>query len=238
MFGSPPLIPLIETVALERSSNDQPARLLEPTDFRLQDGDRVSLTGPSGSGKSVFLRLIALLDRADQGTVSWRGSVVEPATIPAFRRRVAYLPQRAAMFDGTVEQNLRYPFSLAAYRGMRFDLDVVTRLAAHTGRTTKFLNRNVMDLSGGESQIVALMRVLQLSPEVLLLDEPTASLDPNSALEVELLVSNWFAQRNSEFEKPTARASIWVSHDPAQATRTGSRHLTMQQGRLSEGLAS
>ena len=82
--------------------------LLQPTDFSLDAGERIALTGPSGSGKSVLLRALSLLDPLDGGDVYWRGRPVTRARIPAFRRHVAYLRQRAALLDGSVEDNLRY----------------------------------------------------------------------------------------------------------------------------------
>jgi putative ABC transport system ATP-binding protein len=77
--------------------------------------------------------------------------------------------------------------------------------------------------------VTALIRVLQLSPEALLLDEPTAALDPQAVRAVEALVAAWFDANRA------ARASIWVSHDPAQAERVGTRQFAMQAGRLAAG---
>jgi len=217
-------------VAASGATRHDPARgltLLAPTDFTLHEGDRAVITGPSGSGKSVFLRALALLDPIDGGRILWRGEPVRRARIPDYRRRVAYIAQRPAMLDGSVEDNLRYPFELKVYRDARFDRDAAARLAAAAGRGGDFLSKRAGDLSGGEAQIAALIRVLQLAPDVLLLDEPTASLDPASAREIEALVAVWFAQDAS-------RASIWVSHDPQQAGRVGARQLTMTAGTLAE----
>jgi putative ABC transport system ATP-binding protein len=131
------------------------------------------------------------------------------------------------MLDGSVEDNLRYPFSLKVYRDARFDRERVVELARRAGRGSDFLDKRASELSGGEAQIAALIRVLQVDPDVLLLDEPTASLDPASAREIEALVSAWFDDGHDE------RASIWVSHDPAQAKRVGERQLVMTAGTLS-----
>jgi putative ABC transport system ATP-binding protein len=218
---------LLKASGVTRRDPARDITLLHPTGFTLYEGDRVSITGPSGSGKSVFLRALALLDAVDGGVVTLRGHAIARAGIPAYRRRVAYIAQRPAMLDGSVEDNLRYPFSLHAYRDARFDRTRATQLASAAGRSSDFLDRRVSDLSGGEAQIAALLRVLQLDPEVLLLDEPTSSLDPASAQAIESLVEAWFAVH-------PARASIWISHDPVQARRVSTRHLTMQAGHLDE----
>jgi putative ABC transport system ATP-binding protein len=223
-------MPTTELIATHHVTRRDAARatvLLQPTDFALHEGERAAITGPSGSGKSVFLRTLALLDACDDGFVTWRGERIARAGIPAYRRRVAYIAQRPAMLDGTVEDNLRYPYSLKAYRDAQFDRDIAARLAQAAGRGADFLDKFASDLSGGEAQIAALVRVLQLAPDVLLLDEPTASLDPESARAIEALVAAWF-------DAHAARASIWVSHDHEQARRVATRHLTMTAGVLSE----
>ncbi|MDR5750507.1 MULTISPECIES: ATP-binding cassette domain-containing protein [unclassified Caballeronia] len=221
---------LIAACGVERRDPVRRAILLHPTDFVLREGDRAVITGPSGSGKSVFLRTLALLDPLDAGQILWRGEPIARARVPAYRRRVAYIAQRPAMLDGSVEDNLRYPFGLKVYRDLHFDRAAVARLAAAASRSDDFLDKRASELSGGEAQIAALIRVLQLAPDVLLLDEPTASLDPDSAREIEALVAAWSA------EAP-ARASIWISHDPAQARRVGDRQLTMVAGTLAEALS-
>lgn len=219
--------PLLRATALTRRDPVRDTTLLHATTFALSGGQRAVITGPSGSGKSVFLRALALLDPADDGVIQWRGRAIARGGIPAYRRRVAYIAQRPAMLDGSVEDNLRYPFSLKVYRDVRFDHERVVELARRAGRDAGFLDKRASELSGGEAQIAALIRVLQVDPDVLLLDEPTASLDPASALEIEALVDAWFADGGGQ------RASIWVSHDPAQARRAGERQLAMTAGTLS-----
>ncbi|WP_322062659.1 ATP-binding cassette domain-containing protein [Paraburkholderia sp. J63] len=219
---------LVEAKRIARRDAQRDQVLLHPTDFTLRAGQRVVLTGPSGSGKSVFLRALALLDPLDGGTVHWHGRPVAHGLVPRYRRHIAYVRQRPALIDGTVEDNLRYPYSLAVYRDTAFDAARVRSLLDAAGRGSDFLARATAELSGGEAQIVALVRVLQLDPEALLLDEPTASLDPESANAVETLIAQWF-----ERERAT-RATVWVSHDPAQAQRVGTRHITMRAGVLDE----
>jgi putative ABC transport system ATP-binding protein len=228
-------LPLVDAEDISRRDPQSGQTLLHPTRFALHAGDRVAITGPSGSGKSVFLRALALLDPLDSGHINWHGKPVERANIPRYRRNVAYIRQRPAILDGTVEDNLRYPFSLKAYRDVRFDRARAASLAAQAGRGEGFLDKRASELSGGEAQITALIRVLQLAPEVLLLDEPTASLDPESSHAIEGLVHAWFGA--DDVDTPAgnpAHASVWVSHDPAQATRMSQRHLVMRAGVLGE----
>ncbi len=217
---------LIETRALTRSDERRQLALLQPTNFTLSRGDRVSITGSSGSGKSVFLRALALLDAPTSGQVLWNGQPIANAQIPHYRSHVGYLSQRPALLEGTVEDNLRFPYSLKTLNKRRFDLQAVTTLLGHAGKTPDFLAKNAGDLSGGESQVVSLIRSLQLNPEVLLLDEPTAALDPTSSGDVEALIDAWFAADK-------ARAYIWVSHDLDQARRMSDVHLQMNAGVLS-----
>ncbi len=219
---------LLEARGVVRRDAHTASTLLAHTDFLLAANERVVISGPSGAGKSVFLRALALLDPLDGGEVLWHGRGIERREIPRFRRCVAYVRQRPALIDGTVEDNLRYPYSLDAYRDARFDRERASRLARAAGRGAHFLDKRASEMSGGEAQVTALVRVLQLDPEVLLLDEPTASLDPETVLAIEALVELWFATDRA------ARACIWVSHDPAQAARVGRRQLTLCAGRLAE----
>jgi putative ABC transport system ATP-binding protein len=125
-----------------------------------------------------------------------------------------------------VEDNLRLPFALKAHRGRRFDRERILQLLEGLGRSAAFLDRSSRDLSGGEAQIVALLRAVQLDPALLLLDEPTASLDNVTAQAVEGLLDRWFAAGQGE------RALVWVSHDLDQARRVTGRCLHMRSGRL------
>jgi putative ABC transport system ATP-binding protein len=218
---------LLQLTGVTRIDPQRRTTLLHTTDFRLRGGDRVALTGPSGSGKSVLLRTLALLDAPDAGHLLWRGERVASADVPRYRRHVGYLSQRAAMIEGTVEDNLRLPYSLKAYVGQTFNPGAVTELLTAAGKTPAFMQQAAADLSGGEAQIVALIRILQTGPDVMLLDEPTAALDPASARTVEQLVRGWFEENAS-----SGRAYVWVSHDPAQAERVSDLHLTMNAGRL------
>lgn len=215
--------PLITAVGVSRTDDRTGTLLLQPLQFTLAAGERLAITGPSGSGKSVLLRTLALLDAPHAGEVHWQGAAVTAAHITAYRSQVCYIAQQPALLDGNVEYNLRYPYSLKVHATACFQRDAALQLLAKAGKPAGFLGKQASELSGGESQVLALVRALQLNPQVLLLDEPTAALDPDSARQVEALVDAWF---------DASRALIWVSHDPAQAQRVSNRQSVMKAGSL------
>ncbi|OCS47183.1 ABC transporter ATP-binding protein [Ralstonia pickettii] len=218
---------MLAATSLERRDARSGATLLQPATLVVRAGDRIALTGPSGGGKSVLLRALALLDPLDGGQVTWQGEAIHLSAVPAYRCHVAYVRQRPALLPGTVEDNLLMPYQLRARRhSAAFDRDAAIALLAGAERDASFLKKNASDLSGGEAQIAALVRTLQTHPTVLLLDEPTAALDPASAHAVESLLQHWFAQA------PERHAWIWVTHDPAQAERVGRQHWRMAAGQL------
>src|SRR5207248_9022630 len=165
----------------------------------------------------------------NEGHVRWQGRAVATGEVPRVRSQAVYLHQRPALVEGTVEYNLRLPYSLHASRRHQFNPRMVLKLLSVLGRGDEFLSQTDHNLSGGERQIVAVVRALQLEPSVLLLDEPTAALDREAARAIERLILNW--QR----EKTAERAFVWVSHSHEQIKRIASRIVSMHDGRLVEG---
>lgn len=222
-------VPVLTAGGIGRRNPRGRGWLLRGVSLELLLGDRLVISGPSGAGKTVLLRALALLDPLDVGTIHWNGGPLRCEAIPSFRSQVVYLHQRPALFEGSVAENLEHPYSLNVYGGRRFDRDRVVDLLKDLGRAEPFLDKLARDLSGGEGQILALLRAIQLDPTVLLLDEPTASLDRDTTRAIERLIDRWFTER------PGARALIWISQDPGQARRVANRALWMQAGRLEPG---
>jgi len=190
-------------------------------DLTLAAGERLAVTGPSGSGKTLLLRSLAGLDLLDEGTVTFAGTPLLDWSMPRYRAQVAYLPQRSVMVEGTVATNLRLPFGLKAHRARSFPTEAVDALLERLGRGASFLDQSATDLSGGESQLVALMRVLLVEPVVLLLDEPSASLDEDATAALEDVVRAWLAAR-------AERAVIWTGHQRSQLQRVAQRCVALE----------
>ncbi|MCA9138970.1 MAG: ATP-binding cassette domain-containing protein, partial [Planctomycetales bacterium] len=200
--------------------------LLDSVTFDVSAGDRIGLVGPTGSGKSLLLRSIAMLEPIDSGSLLWKSSPIRNDQVTNYRSNVIYLHQRAARFEGTVESVLQLPFTLAANRDRSFDRQWIIRQLASVDRDASFLEQTHDQLSGGETQIVALLRAIQLAPTVLLLDEPTSALDSLAAAHVESIVMRWFD------DSPALRAYVWVSHDPSQSERVCRTVTRMRAGRI------
>src|SRR5699024_8237505 len=139
---------------------------------------------------------------------------------PEWRAQVAYVSQQPALPEGNVLDALALPFRLRVHRDKVFDRDRACHYLSRLGLDEDFLARDVSRLSGGEAQMVNLLRSVLIAPRVLLLDEPTASLDAKHTAHVETLVADWLAASPE-------RACVWTSHDVAQLARVTGRRLIL-----------
>lgn len=182
--------------------------LLKDIDLTIAPGERVGITGPSGSGKSLLLRALADMDPFD-GRISLRGEVAHSMPAPRWRRRVALLPATAAWWHDTVGPHFKR-FEAPDYAALGFPAEVESW--------------EIRRLSSGERQRLALLRVLAMAPEVLLLDEPTANLDGENTRLAEALIT--------EYGRVSGASILWVSHDVEQLKRLCTRAYRMETGRL------
>jgi putative ABC transport system ATP-binding protein len=180
------------------------------------DGGVTVLVGPSGSGKSTLLRCCNRLQAPDAGTVRFRGddvSSVDPLTL---RRRIGMVFQRPTPFAGTVRANLEVAEPALSDHAAELAMERV-------GLTAEFLARDARALSGGEAQRVCLARTLVTTPEVVLMDEVTSSVDPTARLGLEGL-----ARALADVRVPV----VWVTHDLAQMRRIADHVLVVVGGRI------
>ncbi len=182
-------------------------RHVGPLSLEVAPGECVCLSGPSGAGKSLLLRAIADLEPRD-GTVMLDGRACREFSGPEWRCRVGLLGAESQWWFDQVGRH----FPEADEAGL-----------AALGFGPEVMAWEVARLSTGERQRLALLRLLANEPQALLLDEPTASLDPEMVRRVEALIDD-YRQRH---QVPL----LWVSHDPAQIARVGDRHLRVVAGR-------
>lgn len=181
-----------------------------PVSLVIEPGECVCLSGPSGAGKTVLLRAIADLD-VHQGVVRVGDQLCESMPAPQWRQKVGLLTANSSWWLGTT----------GAHMPKVNGTDV-----EQLGLAQNILKKPIAQLSTGELQRLALLRLLTNQPAVLLLDEPTASLDAENVERVEALVKQYREQHNA--------AVLWVSHDKAQAKRVASRQFKMVAGKLTE----
>jgi len=183
----------------------------------------LTITGPSGSGKSSLLLLLNLMRDATAGRILLDGEDIRRLDVLELRRRVGIVFQKPYLFKGTVEYNILMGPRL---RGVNPDFSPGW-LLERVGLSPSMLEQEATNLSGGEQQRVALARTLANSPEVLLLDEVTASLDSNSARFIEDLVR--------ELCREQGLTVVWVTHYLEQVERVGDNNVMLVEGRLLEG---
>ncbi|QJB56397.1 ATP-binding cassette domain-containing protein [Pseudodesulfovibrio sp. zrk46] len=156
--------------------------ILDDASLVIEQGTYCLVRGPSGAGKSTLLRLLCLLEEPQSGHVVINGTATD-AMVPAqLRRNVAYVQQMPTLLPGTVRENLLLPFSFKSNEGLLQPTDeVLLSYLSSFLLDCITLETRADTLSVGQSQRVCLIRSLLLEPEVILMDEPTASLDADSA---------------------------------------------------------
>lgn len=194
----------------------QPAEA-QPVDFLLEAGACLGLQGPSGVGKSCLLRSLAGLDLPRAGRLLLQGQDFALWARPLYRSLVMLVSQKPLFKPGSVQENLDLPLQWAVHRHKR---PVAPDFAA-LGLPANFGQRDVDQLSGGERQKLALLRALRLDPRLLLLDEPTSAMDPESVEQSEALLKSWLQQDE--------RSCIVVSHQPTQLARLTTQTLQLHK---------
>ena len=196
--------------------------LLDKITMEIAGGPMTVILGPNGSGKSLLLRVCHGLIPPGEGTVLWRGGDAQES-----RTRQAMVFQDPVMLRRSVAANVGYALRLngvpAPERGVR-----IGDALAHAG-LTDLKNRPATVLSGGEQQRLALARAWALKPEILFLDEPTASLDPGATGAVEAIIGDMHS---------AGCKIVMTTHDLGQARRLAEDVVFLHKGRIAERSAA
>lgn len=200
------------------------AVILHEVNLTVERGEILGLIGPTGSGKTTLLRLINLLDKPSAGSILFSGKEVSgrpEKEALATRRKMAMVFQKPVMFKDSVKENVSYGLRMRG-RKERYEKIRVEEALEMVG-LSGYESRDANTLSGGEMQRIALARALILQPELLLLDEPTANLDPRSADSIDNLLSSLAGSRT---------AVILATHNMEQCRKLAGRVAVLQAGRL------
>jgi len=187
--------------------------VLQPLSLRIEAGPSTIILGANGAGKSVLMRLMHGLLAPSSGKVSWSGAEA--------RRRQAMVFQRPVMLRRSAFQNVLYALDVAGVAGAeRLAAEALAEVGlAHVA------HQPARVLSFGEQQRLALARAWALHPEVLFLDEPTASLDPTATREIEAVIRAFDA---------SGTKIVMATHNLGQARRLGDEVIYLHQGRVVE----
>jgi len=202
-------------------------QVLKGIDLTVKQGEILAILGKSGTGKSVFLRLLIGLEKADAGSIFIRG--VDTTNLPMdklneVRMKVGFLFQEGALYDSlTIAENVAFPLRRHTKMSDSERSEKVRALLLSVG-LDKDLEKMPSDISGGMRKRVGLARALALDPEILLFDEPTAGLDPITAAEIGKLIEKLRQERHV--------TSIVVTHDMHAAHHFSDRLVMLKEGNI------
>jgi tungstate transport system ATP-binding protein len=204
---------LIETIDLCQKYDGRD--ILKNINLRVDKGEVLALIGPTGAGKTTLLRLLDLLEMPASGKIyfSGRGATESKRVRFQMRRRMAFVLQKPIVFNASIYDNIACGLRWrgADKSSIRQKVSTILKMTD----LSAYQSRNARTLSGGEAQRVAIARAIVTEPEVLLLDEPTANLDPLSAAKIEELITSIIHQYGTTI--------IMATHDMSQGQRLANR---------------
>lgn len=197
-------------------------KVLDIPELTVAEGEILTILGPTGSGKSTLLRVANLLEEPKRGALFWRGRKVNGPSRFNIRRKMAMVFQDPFLFSTTVYKNVAYGLRLRRLSKVMIDEEVTKTLRLFS--LEHLASRNARNLSGGEAQRVSFARALVIKPELLLLDEPFASLDP--------LSKNRLMEDVLGILRDLRITTIHVTHDQSEAFRMADRMSILDSGEI------
>ena len=215
---------ILEVKKLSKVYDNREVLNIEQLTFRR--GRIYGIIGPSGAGKSTFLRLVNLLEQPTEGEIYFKGKPISKNGHPDLLvlREMTMVFQKPLLFGTSVEENIAY--GLKARRFPRGEIKARVELLLEKVGLKELAARDARTLSGGEAQRVALARAVAFEPALLLLDEPTANLDPSNVELIEKLIL--------DLNRDTRMTIIMVTHNIFQARRVAEEVIFLHQGRVVE----
>lgn len=196
---------------------------LDIEQLRVAQGETFCLIGPTGAGKSTLLRLLSGLELPTQGTIAFEGqSLSNRLGMLSVQRKISTAHQTPLLLTGSVRSNVEYGLRVRQMTDLRQRVD---RVLDDFG-IFPLADQEAHTLSGGQKQLVAIARAMVFHPELLLLDEPTAHLDPATVALVESIITRLREQQGTTI--------VWVTHNLFQARRMGTSVGLILQGELIE----
>ncbi|PLA76825.1 spermidine/putrescine ABC transporter ATP-binding protein [Ligilactobacillus agilis] len=197
-------------------------QILDKVNLEVQAGDFLTLTGPSGGGKSTLLKIIASLISPSDGEIIFQGQNQRDYEITTYRQLVSYCFQQPSLFGQTVADNLQFPFVIRNEASSQVQIE---QALTKVNLPTSYLNKNITELSGGEKQRVALLRNTMFLPKILLLDEVTVGLDARSIEIVHQFIKQLWQEAGLTI--------IQITHNQAELSQAA-KVLWLEEGSLSD----
>lgn len=200
---------LVSTLITTLITTDLSVFHVGPINITLHEAECIGLSGPSGCGKSILLKAISDLLEST-GEISLYGQTSNYINAPEWRKKVQLIPAESLWWFNTVGEHFKKPINKAQLQRLSLNKNIEQQA--------------VNQLSTGQKQRLALLRALENKPTVLLLDEPTASLDIENTQRVEQLIQHYLKENKA--------SALWVSHDPEQLDRVSNQQFSMNNGLL------
>ncbi|UEG51986.1 ATP-binding cassette domain-containing protein [Mucilaginibacter daejeonensis] len=217
---------VIDIKGLTKSFGDY--HVLRGIDLKLYKNENLVVLGRSGTGKSVLIKIISGLLKADQGSVNVLGqevTTIDKRGLEELRRRIGFSFQNSALYDSmTVRKNLEFPLVRNQKNLKRREIDEMVERVLDAVGLLQTINQMPAELSGGQRKRIGIARTLILRPEIMLYDEPTAGLDPITSMEINNLINR--------VQERFSTSSIIITHDLTCAKTTGDRVAMLLDGQF------